>query len=75
MWKNTVRVNAWQLSTFEEVLSCFLPPSVPPLSLCLSVGDQILSVNGISLEVVTHAECVEVLKKSGTRVEIVRRLN
>ena len=45
--------------------------SISPFLYALSVGDQILSVNGISLEAVTHEECIEVLKNSGTRVEIV----
>lgn len=43
-----------------------------PAEMCglIQLGDQILSVNDVSLQDVTHADAVNALKSAGTRVEI-----
>ncbi len=41
-------------------------------SICVRLGDQIASVNGISLLDVHHSDAVNILKDSGSNVELVR---
>ena len=43
----------------------------PALSSCCRLGDQIISVNGVNLEDVTHHDAVQTLKNSGKDVELV----
>ncbi|KAL5499359.1 hypothetical protein EMCRGX_G010758 [Ephydatia muelleri] len=48
-----------------------LPDTVAELDGRLRLGDQILSVNGVSLEAVVHVKAVETLKLAGQRVTMV----
>ena len=41
------------------------------LSLSITPGDRIISVNGISLEESTHEQAAEILKRAGNKLDLV----
>ena len=55
----------------EQIKVCLKELGLIFFLLLCRLGDQIVSVNGISLLNVTHAEAVQTLKDSGSTIELV----